>query len=157
MEFRRHHPQRTAAAKAGFSERTSRRIETDQHAPSRQTVDRRVRRQGPDPFDGLWEREILPMLDGHPGLRPIALLEEMERRHPDHDWARLRRSLERRVRAWRAEHGADREVIFRQDHVPGQQGLSDFTDMGGARKGSARAAGGMRAEGISASASPGSH
>ena len=32
--------------------------------------------------------------------------------------------------AWRAEHGADREVIFRQDHIPGQQGLSDFTDMG---------------------------
>ncbi len=47
-----------------------------------------------------------------------------------HDWDRLRRSLERRVRAWRAEHGADREVIFRQDHAPGQQGLSDFTDMG---------------------------
>ena len=46
-------------------------------------------------------------------------------------------SLERRVRAWRAEHGADREGIFGQDHVPGQQGLSDFTDMGGARNGSA--------------------
>jgi hypothetical protein len=130
MEFRRHYPQRTAAAKAGFSERTSRRIETDQHVPSRRIVDHRVRRQGPDRFDGLWEREILPMLEGHPGLRPIALLEEMERRHPDRDWGRLRRSLERRVRAWRAEHGADREVIFRQDHVPGQQGLSDFTDMG---------------------------
>lgn len=129
MEFRRHYPQRTAAAKAGFSERTSRRIETDQHAPSRQIVDRRARRQGPDPFDGLWDCEIRPMLEGHPGLRPIALLEEMERRHPDHDWGRLRRSLERRVRAWRAEHGADREVIFRQDHAPGQQGLSDFTDM----------------------------
>jgi hypothetical protein len=28
-----------------------------------------------------------------------------------------------------AEHGAAREVIFRQDHPPGQQGLSDFTDM----------------------------
>ena len=69
------------------------------------------------------------MLEAHPGLRPVALLEEMQRRHPDHDWDRLRRSLERRVRAWRAEHGADREVIFRQDHVPGQQALSDFTDM----------------------------
>ena len=69
------------------------------------------------------------MLSAHPGLRPVGLLEEMQRRHPDHDWDRLRRSLERRVRAWRAEHGADREVIFRQDHVPGQQALSDFTDM----------------------------
>jgi hypothetical protein len=53
----------------------------------------------------------------------------MQLRHPGHDWDRLRRSLERRVRTWRAEHGADREVIFRQDHVPGQQALSDFTDM----------------------------
>ena len=85
---------------------------------------------GSDPFGGLWEREIVPMLQGQPELRPIALLEEMERRHPDHDWGRFRRSLERRVRAWRAEHGADREVIFRQDHVPGRQALSDFTDMG---------------------------
>ncbi len=87
-----------------------------------------------DPFDGLWDSEIRPMLEAHPGLRPVTLLEEMQRRHPDHDWDRLRRSLERRVRTWRAEHGADREVIFRQDHVPGQQGLSDFTDMGDARR-----------------------
>jgi len=89
-----------------------------------------LRRQGPDPFDGLWDSEIRPMLEVSPGLRPIGVLDEMLRRHPDHDWGRLRRSLERRVRAWRAEHGADREVIFRQDHAPGQQGLSDFTDMG---------------------------
>jgi hypothetical protein len=112
----------------------SRRISTRRHGRRRSSCSspgfRSVRR-------ALGAREILPMLDGHPGLRPIALLEEMERRHPDHDWGRLRRSLERRVRAWRAEHGADREGIFGQDHVPGQQGLSDFTDMGGARNGSA--------------------
>jgi hypothetical protein len=60
---------------------------------------------------------------------PVGLLEEMQRRHPDQDWDRLRRSLEGLVRAWRAEHGADREVIFRQGHVPGQQALSDFADM----------------------------
>jgi hypothetical protein len=70
------------------------------------------------------------MLEATPGLRPVTLLEEMQRRYPDHEWDRLRRSLERRVRAWSAEHGADREVIFRQDHIPGQQALSDFTDMG---------------------------
>ena len=64
-----------------------------------------------------------------PGVRPVTVLEEMQRSHPDRDWHRLRRTLERRVRAWCAEHGAEREVIFRQDHPPGQQGLSDFTDM----------------------------
>ena len=130
MQFRRHHPQRLAAAKAGFSERTGRRVETDCRLPPPQPADLRPRRATPDPFAGLWDTEIRPMLEAQPGLRPITLIEAMERRHPDHDWDRLRRSLERRVRSWRAEHGTDREVIFRQDHVPGQQGLSDFTDMG---------------------------
>src|SRR6185312_13575940 len=40
----------------------------------------------------------------------------------------LRRTLERRVRHWQALHGPEREVIFRQEHPPGQQALSDFTD-----------------------------
>ena len=127
MKFRPHHLQHIAAAKAGFSERTARRMETFRHSAP-QPISNRTR-HGPDPFDGLWDSEIRPMLEAHPGLRPVGLLEEMQRRHPDHDWDRLRRSLERRVRAWRAEHGADRDVIFRQDHVPGQQALSDFTDM----------------------------
>src|SRR4051812_32246288 len=128
MKFRPHHPQHIAAAKAGFSERTARRMETNRHlaAPPIAIRGRRVT----DPFDGLWDREIRPMLEAHPGLRPVALLEEMQLRHPGHDWDRLRRSLERRVRTWRAEHGPEREVIFRQGHPPGQQGLSDFTDMG---------------------------
>jgi hypothetical protein len=127
MKFRPDHLQRIAAAKAGFSERTAHRIETNRHlAPQPNAV---RTRQGPDPFDGLWDSEIRPLLETHPGLRPVAVLEEMQRRRPDHDWDRLRRSLERRVRAWRSQHGADREVIFRQDHVPGQQALSDFTDM----------------------------
>jgi hypothetical protein len=88
-----------------------------------------LRRQVADPLGGLWESDILPLLVTRPGVRPVTVLEEMQRGHPDRDWHRLRRTLERRVRAWCAEHGAEREVIFRQDHPPGQQGLSDFTDM----------------------------
>ena len=42
----------------------------------------------------------------------------------------MRRTLERRIGVWRAEHGAEKEVIFRQKHEPGRQGLSDFTHMG---------------------------
>jgi Winged helix-turn helix len=37
--------------------------------------------------------------------------------------------LERRVRSWRALHGEEQEVIFRQAHEPGRFGLSDFTCM----------------------------
>ncbi|SDF03947.1 hypothetical protein [Rhodospira trueperi] len=41
---------------------------------------------------------------------------------------RVRRTLERRVRDWRALHGPDRDVIFRQTPEPGRMALSDFTD-----------------------------
>ncbi len=129
MDLRRQHPQRVAAAKAGISERTGRRIEGDPRLPSQKAAERPRRRQVTDPLGGLWQSDILPLLTSHPGVRPVTVLEEMQRRHPDRDWDRLRRTLERRVRAWSAEHGAEREVIFRQDHPLGQQGLSDFTDM----------------------------
>jgi hypothetical protein len=129
MEFRRHHPQRIAAARSGLSERTGRRIEGDPRLPSHKAAERPLRRQTIDPLAGLWESDILPLLASRPGLRPVTLLDEVELRHPDRDWDRLRRTLERRVRTWRAEHGPECEVIFRQDHPPGQQGLSDFTDM----------------------------
>ena len=130
MEYRRHHTQRVAAARSGLSERTGRRIERDPRLPSQKTAERPLRRQTVDPLGGLWESDILPLLTSRPGLRPVTLLEAMQARHPDRDWDRLRRTLERRVRTWRAEHGPECEVIFRQDHPPGQQGLSDFTDMG---------------------------
>jgi hypothetical protein len=129
MDLRRQHPQHVAAAKAGVSERTGRRIEGDPRLPSQKAAERPRRRQVADPLGGLWQSDILPLLTSRPGVRPVTVLEEMQRRHPDRDWDRLRRTLERRVRAWSAEHGAEREVIFRQDHPPGQQGLSDFTDM----------------------------
>jgi hypothetical protein len=69
----------------------------------------------------------VPMLQATPGLRPITVLGEMQRRHPAFS-ADLRRTLERRIRLWQALHGPAREVIFRQGHPPGRQGLSDFTD-----------------------------
>ena len=71
------------------------------------------------------------MLKAAPGLRSVAIFEEMIRRHPELGGG-IRRTLERRIRAWRAIHGEEQEVIFRQVHEPGRMGLSDFTDMGDA-------------------------
>src|SRR5436305_11937541 len=69
------------------------------------------------------------MLKAAPGVRPIAIFEEILRRHPELG-AGIRRTRERRIRSWRAIHGKEQEVIFRQTHEVGQVGLSDFTDMG---------------------------
>ncbi len=70
------------------------------------------------------------MLKQTPGIRAVALFEELMRRHPELGPG-VRRTLERRVRQWRAVQGPEQEIVFRQTHPPGQLGLSDFTDAGG--------------------------
>jgi len=130
MTLRPHHTQKIAAAKSGFSASTGSRIDHDPRLPSHKSRERRHGGGKPDPLAGLWDEEIVPLLAATPGLRAIAVLEEMQRRHPERDLGAARRTLERRVRAWRAEHGPEREVIFRQAHPPGQQGMSDFFDAG---------------------------
>ena len=87
-------------------------------------------RRRPDPLAEFFDAEVVPMLTAAPALRVIAVFEEMKRRHVDLPEG-IRRTLERRIRSWRALHGADQEVIFRQVHEPGRMGLSDFTDMAG--------------------------
>ena len=116
-----------AAAKAGFSRATSYRIEADPRLPSQKKTPRGRRR--PDPLADLWDAEIVPILKAAPGIRAIGVLGEMRRRHPEINPG-IRRTLERRMRAWRALAGPEQDVIFRQEHEPGRLGLSDFTDTG---------------------------
>ena len=126
MTFRQTDGPAVCGAKASISTATAYRFEHDHRLPSsRQTV--RGRRR-PDPLADFFDAEVVPMLTAAPELRPVAIFDEMRRRHPDLS-AGARRTLERRIRAWRAVHGADQEVIFRQTHEPGRMGLSDFTDM----------------------------
>lgn len=114
-----------AAAKAGFSTATAYRIEADPRLPSQKEEPRGRRR--PDPLAPYWEAEIEPILKAAPGIRAIGVLDELRRRHPDLN-PNIRRTLERRITAWRALNGPERDVIFRQEHEPGRLGLSDFTD-----------------------------
>jgi transposase InsO family protein len=127
MKFRQTDTPTQAAARAGFSPASGYRFEHDPHLPSQRQ--RPLQRRRPDPLAAVWDHEIVPMLQVAPGLRPIAVLEEILRRHPEIDPG-VRRTLERRIRNWRALNGPERAVIFRQQPVPGRLGLSDFTDMG---------------------------
>ena len=128
MQFRQKNSLQTAAAKAGFSQSTAYRIEADPRLPSARRNPRGRRR--PDPLAGIFDEEIVPLLEASPGVRTVALFEELMRRHPELDPG-IRRTLERRVRQWRALHGPEQEIMFRQAHPPGQLGLSDFTDASG--------------------------
>ena len=69
-----------AAARAGFSTATAYRLEQDPRPPS-QTQTPRGRRR-PDPLADIFESEVVPILKAAPGLRPVAVFEEMLRRHP---------------------------------------------------------------------------
>jgi len=126
MTFRQTDGPAVSAAKASISTATAYRFEQDHRLPSSQKSVRGRRR--PDPLVDFFDAEVVPMLTAAPELRAVAIFDEMQRRHPDLS-AGARRTLERRIRGWRAIHGADQEVIFRQLHEPGRMGLSDFTDM----------------------------
>jgi transposase InsO family protein len=128
MKSRQTHSRAVAAAKAGISITTAYRIETDPRLPSQKSMPRGRRR--PDPLANVWGSEIVPMLEAAPGVRAIAIFEEISRRHPDLPTG-VRRTLERRVARWRALNGPSQDVMFRQEHPPGRMGLSDFTEMNG--------------------------
>ncbi len=115
-----------AAAKAGFSARSGCRINQDPTLPSRKKAPRGRRR--PDPLAGMFEEEVVPMLEADPGIRAFGVFEEPMRRRPDPNPG-VRRALERRIRDWRARHGPDQEAVFRQTREPGRLGLSDFANM----------------------------
>lgn len=125
MSFRTTHATAVAAAKASLSTATGYRIEEDPRLPSQKKAPRGRRR--PDPLADVWDAEIVPILKAAPGLRAIAVLAEIRRRHPEIGHG-VRRTLERRIRTWRALAGPEQDVIFRQEHPPGRLGLSDFTD-----------------------------
>ena len=67
-------PVRVAAAKAGFGAATGYRIEQDPRPPPTRRVPRGRRR--PDPLEGIFDEEVVPMLEAAPGLRPAAIFEE---------------------------------------------------------------------------------
>ena len=81
MKFRQADTPPVAAAKASFSTSTAYRFKKDPRLPS-QKKERRGRRR-PDPLAGIFEAEVVSMLKAAPGLRSIAILEEMLRRHPE--------------------------------------------------------------------------
>jgi len=126
MKLRQEHRVEVAAAKASLSRATAYRIEKNPQLPSQ--VKTPLGRRRPDPLADIFDSEVVPLLKAAPGIRPVAVFEEMLRRHPDLSEG-VRRTMERRIRAWRAINGDEQEVIFRQVHEPGRLGLSDFTNM----------------------------
>ena len=130
MKHRKDKTQELAAAKAGISERSARRIESGTTVTLPSQAPRRYWRARADPFEDVWESEVVPLLKSAPTLMAVTLLRKLQDDHPGRFPDGMLRTLQRHVRQWRALKGPDKEVFFPQDHSPGQQGLSDFTATG---------------------------
>ena len=113
-----------AAAKAGLSERTAQRIDRKEQGLQKGII--RYWRTRKDPFEEVWNEEIVPSLED--GVYEATfILEVLQAKHPDKYPNSLLRSLQRRIKEWNALSGKDKEVMFRQVHEPGKLGISDFT------------------------------
>ena len=117
-----------AAKLAEISERTGQRIESGRHRPNRgRAHDWRTRE---DPLAAVWEAELEPMLRREPRLTPTTLYEYLQEHYPG-QYSQVLRTLQRRVKAWKAVHGPAPEVMFELRHEPGVMGISDFTELKG--------------------------
>ncbi len=125
--LRRGCSQEAAAAAAGMSVRSAGKW-TKGTLPSGKPA-RRYWRSRPDPFEQVWESKIVPLLelDTKRRLEATTILEHLQSKDPDlYDDAKLR-TLQRRVRDWRAVQGPPKEVFFEQVHELGREAAGDFT------------------------------
>lgn len=81
MKFRQNDSPTVAAAKASFSPSSAYRIEADPRLPSQKKAPRSRRR--PDPLLGIFDEQVVPLLQATPGLRSVAIFQELQRRHPE--------------------------------------------------------------------------
>lgn len=116
--------QEISAAKADISVRSGRRIEKRDADRPPQTRHWRTRH---DPLASVWESELVPLLEGDSELTGLTLLEYLEDHYPGEYDNSVLRTLQRRVKRWKALYGPGQPVIFRQQAEPGLLGLSDFT------------------------------
>jgi hypothetical protein len=116
-----------AAMKAGMDEKTARKYRQLGKLPS-ELKKPHTWRTRKDPFEDIWH-EVKSMLEINPGLEAKTLFEDLQRRNPGRFADGQLRTLQRRVKIWRALEGPSKEVFFTQTHKPGQLGQSDFTHM----------------------------
>lgn len=127
MQFRKTNTQLTAAAKAGISERSARRIEKGQLQPKKSQ--KRSYRTRKDPLDKVWDSLVIPWISQDPSISPVGIYDHLCTHHSDKFSPSSRRTLERRIAQWRHLHGQEKEVIFLQSHTYGQLGIADFTHL----------------------------
>jgi hypothetical protein len=85
-------------------------------------------RTRPDPFIDVWE-DVQKLFEDNAGLEAKTVFEFLQRQNPGRFQDGQVRTLQRRVKVWRATEGSGSGGVFAQQHFPGRLGASDFTHM----------------------------
>jgi hypothetical protein len=114
-----------AALKAGMDRKTARRYVADGKLPSELVTPREWRTRS-DPFEAHWP-EIEERLAQTPELEAKTLFELLQEQHPERYADGQLRTLQRRVRRWRAARGPEQLITLAQLHRAGEAAQTDFT------------------------------
>lgn len=126
-EMKKHKNLTIAAAKSGMSWNTAHKYQYLKKLPSQCAVPHTWRtRKGP--FDDIWE-EVKEYLKTDAGFESKSLFVHLQRKYPGRFQDGQLRTLQRKIKIWRATEGPQKEVFFPQEHIPGKIGESDFTNM----------------------------
>jgi transposase len=118
----------TAAMKCGMCENTARKYIKANKLPSQMRVEHTWRTR-PDPFEDDWD-EIKEMFETNSGLEAKTIFDFLQKENPGKYQDGQLRTLQRRIKQWKALEGPAKEVFFAQNHEPGKLGQSDFTRTG---------------------------
>jgi hypothetical protein len=81
-----------------------------------------------DPFADIWT-DISAQLNINPGLEAKTIFDHIQQKYPGKYMDGQLRTLQRRIKVWRALEGPPKEVFFPQEYKPGELCQSDFTHM----------------------------
>jgi len=124
-ELSKHGKKGLAAMKAGMDRKTAGKYAAAGKLPSELPAPREWRTRE-DPFDEDW-LEVEALLESTPELEAKTVFEVLCERHPGRHEPGELRTLQRRVRAWRAAHGPEKAIVLAQVHRPGEAAQTDFT------------------------------
>jgi hypothetical protein len=119
--------QETAASRAGMDVKTARKYLRARVLPSELKADRHWRTRK-DEFSDVWP-QVKEQLSANPGLEAKTIFAALQRKYPERFADGQLRTLQRKVKRWRATEGPAQEVYFVQEHRPGQLCASDFTHL----------------------------
>ena len=116
-----------SAVKAGMDEKTARKYLRLDKLPSEVRADHMWKTRE-DIFKDVWE-EVKSKLELNHGLETKTIFGYLQREYPGKFEDGQLRTLQRRVKVWRATEGPSKEIFFEQKHEPGKLGESDFSSM----------------------------